>query len=190
MTTEEKIKHIKEVTLLNTQADCDRLLDKYKAHIDRHYNDKMEEAEKKAELKIKATKEDIIKKAKKECANEQLRLKRKISNKQMELKNILKDEIKKQLVEFAKTEEYMMMLEKQIKEILDFAMGNSVNIYLDANDADKKEILESKTNCTLTIFKKQFLGGTMAEIPVKNIWIDNSFESKLDGIMEDYTFKV
>lgn len=190
MTTEEKVRRIAEVTLENTQKECDKSLNEYKARLDKQYDVKKDEAKKKAQIKLESAREVLVKQTKKECANEQLCLKRKLSAKQLELKNILREEVEKQLLEYAKTEEYLLLLEKQIREALNLAAGNSVNIYLDANDEDKKPILEAKTKSRLEIYKSHFLGGTIAEIPGKNILIDNSFATKLESIMEDYTFKV
>ena len=190
MTTEEKIKRISEVTLENTQKECDKSLSEYKARLDKQYDEKMNEAKKKAQLKLESAKEELLKQAKKEVANEQICLKRKLNSKQLELKNILMEEIQKQLVEYTQTEDYLLLLEQQIKEALDLAAGNSVNIYLDAGDEDKKSTLEGRTNSKLLIYKSHFLGGTIAEIPVKNILIDNSFETRLESIMENYTVKV
>lgn len=190
LTTEEKVKHIAEVTLENTQRECDKSLGEYMARLDKQYDAKKAEAQEKAQLRLENARESLAKQAKRECANEQICLKRELSSKQSELRDVLKQQVIGMLLEYTGTDEYLSLLEHQINEAVKLAAGNCVNIYIDFNDEDKKEILEKKVNIALQVNGNRLIGGIVAEIPAKNILIDNSFATRLETIMEDYTFKV
>ncbi len=76
---------------------------------------------------------------------------------------------------FISTSEYETYLCRKIKEALDFAENDEIQIYLSSSDKSKANDLAQKTGTPLQVSKEDFIGGIRAEIPHKNILIDNSF---------------
>ena len=70
-----------------------------------------------------------------------------------------------------------------------FAGGQSLIIYLNPTDMDKKDDLEDYTGMTITISREDFMGGMRAVLPEKNILMDYSFKGALEKEYEEFTFK-
>lgn len=189
MTTDEKLKHFTSVILESTQGECEASLSEYKDKLDKYYEEHKEEALKKNKLEEDIEADRIRRKASKEYTMEQLHIRRKINHKQEELKGKLLIEINELLKDFFDTEEYKALLVKQIESAIKVARGENIDIYIDAKDESIKAELENKTGIELIVDGHTFLGGIKAEIPQKNILIDNSFESKLDNWVESYLIK-
>ncbi|MFQ9933057.1 MAG: V-type ATP synthase subunit E [Lachnospiraceae bacterium] len=186
MTTEEKLKHFNTVILESTQSQCDMELEEYKAGLNKYFEEHKEEAIKQKKLEESIEADRIRRKASREYTTEQLHIRRNINLKQEEIKEKLLSEIKELLKEFFETEDYKRLLIKQINEAKKVARGEAIAIYIDARDEKLKPELERATGEELIADGRSFLGGIKAEIPNKNILIDNSFESKLESWMENY----
>ena len=57
-----------------------------------------------------------------------------------------------------------------------------------AGDKELADALSAKTGCTLLVSSEDFLGGIRAEIPGKNILIDNSFATNLAAMRKEFKF--
>lgn len=189
MTTDEKLKHFTSVILESTQGECQISLSEHKKKLDEYYENHKEEALKKNKLEEDIEADSIRRKASKEYTTEQLQIRRKINHKQEEIKGKLLIEINELLRAFFDTDEYRELLIKQIKEAVKVARGEALYVYMDAKDIKLKAELEKRTGIELISDGRTFLGGIKAEIPKKNILIDNSFESKLDNWVESYLVK-
>ncbi len=179
--------HFTAVTIENMQCQCDESLEQYKDKMDEYFEEHKKEALKHSKLEEQIEIDGINRKASKEFTTEQLHIRRKYNNKQEELQDKLFVEVKELLKEYSKTEGYKNLLIKQIKEAIRVARGEEITIFIDAMDIDLKEDLEKETGVKLVSDGRTFFGGIVAEIPSKNILIDNSFESKLDIAKENYT---
>lgn len=186
MTTDEKLKHFTTVILESTKSQCDQTLAEYKSSMDRYFESHKEEALKSRQLEESIEADRIRRKISREYTTEQLHIRRKINHKQEELKAKLLAEVEAMLEAFFMTEDYTRLLIRQIEEAKKVARGEQINIFLDIKDERLKEELERATGETLITDGRIFYGGIKAEIPKKNILIDNSFESKLDNWMETY----
>ncbi len=186
MKTEEKLQHFTSLILESTESQCQESFEKYKQKMDRyfeeHKNQSIKQHEKDSRLEI----DSIKRAASREYTTEQLHIRRKINHKQEELKNKLLAEVEAMLEEFFTTEDYLKFLVKQVNAALKVARGEKIDIFLDARDARLKERLEKATGRSVIMDGRTFYGGIRAEIPKKNILIDNSFESKMDEWMENY----
>ena len=130
--------------------------------------------------------DSIRRKASKDYTTEQLHIRRKINHKQEELKNKLLAEVEALLEGFFTKEDYKKLLISQINEAVKVARGEEIRIFLDARDISLKAELEKACGIELIADGRTFYGGIKAEIPKKNILIDNSFESKLENWKETY----
>ena len=86
------------------------------------------------------------------------------------------------------TPDYEEYLCRKIREARDFAEDDEVQIFLSANDKDRLNTLIEKTEVPLQISQEDFLGGIRAEIPQKNILIDNSFSENLASMQQEFKF--
>mgnify|MGYP006996852444 CR=1 FL=1 len=55
-------------------------------------------------------------------------------------------------------------------------------------DASKKHDLEEETKCTLTMSEYSFGGGMRAVIPARSILIDNSMDSRIAEVRNEFQF--
>lgn len=79
-------------------------------------------------------------------------------------------------------------MEDKIKQSLEIAENDSVQIYLTAKDSAKAEELKKRTGITPLISETNFLGGIRAVIPEKNILIDNTFLTAFENEKERFNF--
>ena len=141
-----------------------------------------------AEAQIKAETEHVRREVNKALSAEQINLKRDWSKKQEELKQKLFTEVKEKAVQFMTTPDYEEYLCRKIREAKDFAEDDEVQIFLSANDKDRLKTLIEKTGVPLQISQEDFLRGIRAEIPQKNILIDNSFSENLASMQQEFKF--
>lgn len=120
-----------------------------------------------------------------EAQTEQKRL---LNGYQQEKKAVLFAAVEAKLAEYRKTPGYQGYLAEKIRMAREFARQEPVEIYLDAEDASKKEALERECGCGLLVGEKSFGGGIRAKVPSKNILIDESFETKLNQERDAYSF--
>lgn len=112
---------------------------------------------------------------------------RRLSLYQQEKKEKLFQVVRDMLKEYRRTEEYDEYLISKICKAKEFARQEEIIIFLGCKDVEKKEYLEQKTGCVLTMSDKDFGGGIRAEVRARNILIDESFETKLNQEQDAYT---
>lgn len=190
MTTEEKLQHFMEITINTAAAKCQDMVEEYKAGMDKILEDHKVEAEKKAETLKMTTKDGIRRNSSKEFARQQQQIKRTFTKKQEELKDKLFEEVLELLRAYKATPSYQELLIRQIKDSLALAKDLEIRIYIDPEDADKLKALEQATGADISIQEFSFLGGMCAEIPAKNILIDNSFASKFASAKEEFIIDI
>ena len=186
MTIEEKLKHFTTVTIENVHGKCEASLNEYKADLDERFEKHKAEAIRDSKLREKTLRDGIERKASKEYTMEQFHLKRKINRKQNELKAKIREEIVNALAEYRKKPEYKELLARQIKSAKAFARGEEINIFVGEDDAAFCDELNKQCGVTLNVYEQSFMGGIRAEIPKKNILIDNTFETKLEESVEKF----
>ena len=70
----------------------------------------------------------------------------------------------------------------------DFAENDEIHIFLSSTDRERLDALIQKTGISLQVSGEDFIGGIRAEIPHKNILIDNSFAANLDAMRKEFKF--
>ncbi len=186
MKVEEKLKHFTTITIENVQNKCDKELEEYKAQLDSKFEQHKTEALRLANLEEKSMREHIERKASKEFTTEQLHIRRTMNSKQDELRESLFKDVLDRIKEFRASDQYRPYLENQIKEAISFANGEEIHIYIDAGDEFMKQDLESKFGISLQVSNMPFGGGIRAEVPHRNILIDNTFETRLEEEREKF----
>ena len=105
-----------------------------------------------------------------------------------ELKEALFGEVSTKIRDFMSTSEYETYLCQKIKEAQDFAENDEIHIFLSSTDRERLDALIQKTGISLQVSGEDFIGGIRAEIPHKNILIDNSFAANLDAMRKEFKF--
>ena len=188
MTIDEKLQHFYEVSLDEAREDAAKAIQDHKAYLEQVLEEHKQSRTQTAEAEVKAEAEHVRREVNKALSAEQITLKRDWSLRQNELKESLFAEVKDKVVKFTSTPEYQDYLCRRIKEAKDFAEDDEIQIYLSAGDKELAYALSAKTGCTLLVSSEDFLGGIRAEIPGKNILIDNSFATNLAAMRKEFKF--
>lgn len=189
MDIDNKLEHFMDISIKTATQQHDKIVEKYKAKLDRIFEDHKKEAQRKAALSEKIAIDSIQRAAHKEFSHEQVRIKRNLSVKTDKMKDELFEEMVSLLTEYKKTPEYYTLLLNQIRQAVDFSKEDEMTIYIDPDDNHFLEKLSSETGVKLTVSSYSFMGGTRAVIPSKNVLIDNSFKSKIENIKEHFSIE-
>ena len=188
MTTEEKLQHFYEVSMDTAREEATKVLDEYKAALETEMERHKQEKQAASESQFKIDSDNAAREINKALSAEHLHIKRKLSKKQQKLKESIFAEVEELLDDFSKKPEYTDWLEDKIKQSLEIAENDSVQIYLTAKDSAKAEELTKRTGITPLIAETDFLGGIRAVIPEKNILIDNTFLTAFENEKERFNF--
>ena len=180
MTIDEKLQHFYEVSLDEAREDAAKAIQDHKAYLEQVLEEHKQSRTQTAEAEVKAEAEHVRREVNKALSAEQITLKRDWSLRQ--------NELKEKALKFTSTPEYSDYLCRRIKEAKDFAEDDEIQIYLSAGDKELADALSAKTGCTLLVSSEDFLGGIRAEIPGKNILIDNSFATNLAAMHKEFKF--
>ena len=188
MTTEEKLQHFYEVSMDTAREEATKVLDEYKAALETEMERHKQEKQAASESQFKIDSDNAAREINKALSAEHLHIKRKLSKKQQKLKESIFAEVEELLDDFSKKPEYTDWLENKIKQSLEIAENDSIQIYLTAKDSAKAEELTNRTGITPLISETDFLGGIRAVIPEKNILIDNTFLTAFENEKERFNF--
>lgn len=188
MTTEEKLQHFYEVSMDTAREEATKVLEEYKAALETEMERHKQEKQTASENQFKIESDNAAREINKALSAEHLHIKRKLSKKQQQLKENVFSEVADLLVSFTQKPEYLDWLEGKVKESLDIAQNDSIQIYLTAKDSSLAEELAKRTGITPLISETDFLGGIRAVIPEKNILIDNTFLTAFENEKERFNF--
>ena len=170
MTIEEKMDHFRSLSLESASSKSAESLSSYKQSLDDDLELHKETASQLAEESKKALMNQVRANSKKKLSSEQMKIKKELTQKQSAIKIEVFDR---------ETNDYLVYLENQIKNIMSEYSDVDITIYIDPNDSSLLDELKSKTGGNIEIYNKEFLGGTRTIVPEKNILIDNSFKTRL-----------
>lgn len=88
--------------------------------------------------------ESIRREFSKDFSLQQQHIRRKLTHKKDDLKELLFDEVQKMLNDYFETEDYKNLLVNEIKSSIEIAPESDITIYIDPLDADKKIISKLK----------------------------------------------
>ena len=163
--------------------EMDASLKEYQAALDAQFEERKAMILSQEEKDLAVEVEAVKRQGNQKLAHEHLVNKRALSQKETEFKEVAA------LVEaYKKTPEYVQVIKKQIIDAKSFAKNDDIIIYLDPADASKKHDLEEETKCTLTMSEYSFGGGMRAVIPARSILIDNSMDSRIAEVRNEFQF--
>ena len=188
MTIDEKLSHFYDVTIEDAQAKAAGILEEHRKALAQMTEKHKADSQENAQVQIKAETANARREINKALSAEQLTIKRDWTKKQNELKEKLFAEVKTQMENFRNTPDYPAYLESKIKEALDFAEQDKINIYLSPEDRSLLPDLVERTKAFITVSAEDFLGGVKATIPHKNILIDHSFAGNFQAVYKEFKF--
>lgn len=188
MTIDEKLSHFYDVTIEDAQAKAAGILEEHRKALAQMTEKHKADSQENAQVQIKAETANARREINKALSAEQLTIKRDWTKKQNELKEKLFAEVKTQLENFRNTPDYPAYLENKIKEALDFAEQDKINIYISPEDSALLPDLVERTKAFITVSAEDFLGGVKATIPHKNILIDHSFAGNFQAVYKEFKF--
>ena len=188
MTIDEKLSYFYDVTVEDAQAKAAGILEEHRKALAQMTEKHKADSQENAQVQIKAETANARREINKALSAEQLTIKRDWTKKQNELKEKLFAEVKTQLENFRNTPDYPAYLENKIKEALDFAEQDKINIYLSPEDSALLPDLVERTKAFITVSAEDFLGGIKATIPHKNILIDHSFAGNFQAVYKEFKF--
>lgn len=186
MSMEEKMEHFTSITIENALKHSADVLEEYRKNADMRFEAHKINQQKAAKDEEKIAKEGVKRNASKEFTMEQLHIRRKHNHKQEELKEKLFNEVQEMLEEFKTTEEYRKLLIKYVNEAKKLAGDNEINMYIDSSDEKYKDFIKEETGIMVSVSEMALGGGLKAEIPSRNMLIDNTFSSKIEEIRDKY----
>lgn len=188
MTIDEKLSHFYDVTIEDAQAKAAGILEEHRKALAQMTEKHKADSQENAQVQIKAETANARREINKALSAEQLTIKRDWTKKQNDLKEKLFAEVKTQLENFRNTPDYPAYLENKIKEALDFAEQDKINIYISPEDSALLPDLVERTKAFITVSAEDFLGGIKATIPHKNILIDHSFAGNFQAVYKEFKF--
>ena len=188
MTIDEKLSHFYDVTIEDAQAKAAGILEEHRKALAQMTEKHKADSQENAQVQIKAETANARREINKALSAEQLTIKRDWTKKQNELKEKLFAEVKTQMENFRNTPDYPAYLESKIKEALDFAEQDKINIDLSPEDSALLPDLVERTKAFITVSAEDFLGGVKATIPHKNILIDHSFAGNFQAVYKEFKF--
>ena len=188
MTIDEKLSHFYDVTIEDAQAKAAGILEEHRKALAQMTEKHKADSQENAQVQIKAETANARREINKALSAEQLTIKRDWTKKQNELKEKLFAEVKTQMENFRNTPDYPAYLENKIKEALDFAEQDKINIYISPEDSALLPDLVERTKAFITVSAEDFLGGVKATIPHKNILIDHSFAGNFQAVYKEFKF--
>jgi ATP synthase, subunit E len=165
-----------------------RLYDEYAAALEQSFEEHKKEAARRLEMQLQGESEKLDREMNKKLALAQINLKRMLSKRQEELKDMLFVEVRNMLADFMATPDYPKLLEKQIQAAQKLAGSNDIIIYIDPADSPLLQRLSLTNRDAVRISEYSFLGGIRAVVPQSHILIDNSFQTKLEEAKHNFHF--
>lgn len=188
MTTEDKLDYFMSTIVEDAGQRSQKTLDDYRKGLDSIFESFSQESLRKQNEEIKASRENLHKEINMELADCQMKFRKKLGEKQEELKALLFRDVERRLGEYKKTQDYYAYLAGHIEKALHFARKEAIEIYLDPEDAELQGRLEQDTGAEVRISEYGFGGGVRAVIRSKRVLIDQSFETKLQEAEKEFLF--
>ena len=189
MTIEEKIFHLQTAAMEEARAEGNAIIKQHEDALNGVFEQHRAEAVRQSETRIKAETVNGQQQLNMAMSKAQLELKREYGQTQNELKKERFEEVEELLQNYMKTDEYRDLLVQYIEKAARFAGGESMTIYINPTDADKKDYLEEHTGMRLTVSKEDFTGGVRAVVHDRNILIDHAFKGALESEYQKFMFK-
>ena len=190
MEENEKLSLFRNLVFEHTEKSVAEQLATFEASLMKVYQDHQNEQKQKDSIVLETEKDNVRKERNKQHAQLQLKQQRDLHKEQQKLKADVFNQVGKKIDAFLQTEDYLNLLERQIKQALTLAKDEEILIYLDPVDQDKVKLLEQRTGHSLIVSDRPFIGGIRGVITSRNMLIDYSFLKRLEAERENFSFDV
>lgn len=188
MTLEDKISHLQSAAMEEARAQGNAIIKQHEDALLGVFEQHCTEATRQSETRIKAEATTAKQQLNMASSKAQLELKRELGKVHDNLKKQLFKEVRTLIDDYMKTEDYKRLLVSYIENAASFANGESMTLYINPDDADKKQYLEDHTGMTLTLSREDFIGGIRAVIHERNILIDHAFKGAIENEYQKFLF--
>lgn len=190
MEENEKLSLFRHLVFEQTEKSVANQLATFEASLLKVYQDHQNEQKQKDKIVLETEEDDVRKERNKQHAQLQLKQQRELHKEQQKIKADVFNQVDKKIDAFMQTEDYLNLLESQIKQALTIAKDEEILIYLDPVDEDKIKQLEQRTGHSLIVSDRPFIGGIRGVIASRNMLIDYSFLKRLEAERENFSFDV
>lgn len=189
MNIKEKTEHFYNMAVDSATAQNTAMVEEYRLLLAKELEQHKKEAKRKADVYLKDEMEHLMREKNTAIALKTLEIRHLYKDRTTELTEDLFSKVKASLFEFMKTDAYVDMLRRKIREAKEFAKEYSVIVYLNASDADKVSLLSKEFDVAIEISQTEFWGGTRSMIPEKNVIMNESFLSKWEEAKKSFALK-
>ncbi|BAM46663.1 V-type ATP synthase subunit E [Amphibacillus xylanus] len=186
----EKLSLFRDIVFEHTEKSVAEQLESFEASLKKVFHDHQSEKKQKDDLMLATEKDNVRKERNKQVAQLQLKLQRDLHKEQQKLKAEVFNQVNQKLKAFMETDDYVNLLERQIKQALAIAKDEQILIYIDPVDQDKINELERRSNHKLIVSDRPFIGGIRGVIQSRNMLIDYSFLKRLEAERDNFSFDV
>lgn len=177
MDTEAKLKYFYDSTMTALKGKGDRELETMKNILEEELENYKKNFDQEIAVQERLHTDEAKRELLKQISGEKLAIRREMSRREEAIKDKLFTEVGEILDAYRETPAYIETLADIVRRIKEFAGDDEVTIWLCPSDAHLQEELEWITGETLPVSDVSFNGGIQAEIPSRNIFINDSFSS-------------
>ena len=188
MTQDEKLKLFLDTAMEDAGQRNSDAVSELKNSLEAMYKEHADQVREAAEAKFNVGKESLIRENNIEISKRQIEIRREFAAKQKEYRKSIFDAVTDKLMQYKNTTEYVKLLKAYIKKAEEYAGKDRMTIYVDKTDSGFIEELKGSCDAEIAVSSEDIMGGIRAEIPAKNVLIDESFSSKLREAMHQFNF--
>ena len=189
MAAKEKLQYIYDSTISAIRTHGEEELAEIKARLDESLEKYRKDAQAESEMQERIHRDNIKREVQKQLASQKIALRRERAEREGQITEKLFEEVTEILNEYRHTPEYKQLLVDLVDKTKEFADDDEVIVYICRDDEDIKDELEEKCGISLVVSDVPFRGGIQAEIPSRNIFINNSFSSRVAEAERSYIVK-
>ncbi len=188
MTQDEKLKLFFDAAMEEAGQRNSDSVSEFKKSLESSYDEHVINMRESAEAKFKVGRDSLIRESNSEISKRQIELRREFAAKQEEYRKNIFDRVAAKLMNYKNTPDYVLMLKAHIKKAEEYAGDDIMTVYVDSTDEGLIKELSASCDVEVAVCDKNIMGGIRAEIPAKNVLIDESFTSKLEDAGRNFNF--
>ena len=183
MNLDDKLKQFLDVTSGDARAKSANEVSEYKEKMAKSFEEYKKTAEEKASSQHEVTVATALRENSTKVTKHIADKRKELQDRQAELKSELIGQVRDMLIDFKKTDEYSAYLIECVKKAGNIAGDSQFTVFIDKSDEAYLETVRAfakeNTKAEVYISEELFVGGIRADIPVRNIILDESFATKL-----------
>lgn len=189
MDEQEKLAYFERTIQKEAKTETDERLKQYENNLKADFETYQKQIEEKYHNRFLDQQKNLIQEFNKELSESQIHQQRDVYLSKQEIKEKIFKEFR-QAIESYKTEAaYAKQLERMAETILDYANGETCDLYIDHTDQNLQGQLKEVCQHDIKLSDRPFLGGIRGVLRKRNILIDYSFQTLLEREADDFEIK-